>query len=418
MEALERRKQKPDDSAKESSSRKAETIRDVKGDGNCFFRCISVFFNGDEDKHEDIRRKVVETLRENKDCYKHLVDGDFDTHIQNMSKATGSRNSRTTEAELCATSETYDCEIYVFAKAGTVEKWHRYSVWETCNHRSQFIKINHTGSHYQLLVDSERPCSCGEHKGERQSVRLRDRKANELESNINEHLSILQQEEQSLRNGEYGPISEPTEDLTWNGRQGKEFENLINSMYEEIIYLKIYNIFEPSQSNTLGQLVKEMTNLITHYNVDAPINKLALKIIMIMPSLLLQKLHPKAKAQENNKAFKRRMKLWADGKFEELMSEDKAIQKRLDNNQHKQRGETDKARLFRLKMEHGQIRQAARLLEHEESGGLVLLNEEILRKLKEKHPGRARATAEALLQREREKTITPSGLQKNNRGNG
>ena len=47
------------------------------------------------------------------------------------------------------------------------------------------------------------------------------------------------------------------------------------------------------------------------------------------------------------------MKLWADGKFEVLMSEVKAIQKRLDNNQHKRRGETDKARLFRLKMENG-----------------------------------------------------------------
>ena len=159
-----------------------------------------------------------------------------------MSKATGSRNAWATEAELCATSEAYDCEIYVFAKAGTVEKWHRYSVWETCNHRSQFIKINHTGSHYQFVVDIEKPCSCGEHKGERQSVRLRDRKANELESNINEHLSILQQEEQSPRNGGYGPISEPTEDLTWNGQQGKEFENLINSIYAEIIYFKKIHI--------------------------------------------------------------------------------------------------------------------------------------------------------------------------------
>ena len=253
MEALERRKQKPDDSTKELSRRKApETIRDVKGDGNCFFRCISVFLNGDEDKHEDIRRNVVETLRDNKDRYKHLVDGDFDTHIQNMSKAIGNRNSWATEAELCATSETYGCEIYVYAKAGTAEKWHRYSVWETCNHKSKFIKINHTGSHYQLVVDNERPCSCGEHKGERQSVRLRDRKANELESNINEHPSILQQEEQSPRNGEYGPTSEPTEDLTWNGGQGKEFENLIDSIYEEIIYFKKYIIFEPSQSNKLG----------------------------------------------------------------------------------------------------------------------------------------------------------------------
>ena len=62
-------------------------------------------------------------------------------------------------------------------------------------------------------------------------MRLIDRKANELESNINEQLSILQQEEQSPRNGEYGPTNEPTVDLTWNGGQGKEFENLINSIY-------------------------------------------------------------------------------------------------------------------------------------------------------------------------------------------
>ena len=166
-------------------------------------------------------------------------------------------------------------------------------------------------------------------------MRLSDRKANELESNINEHPSILQQEEQSPRNGEDGLTSDPTEDLTWNGRQGKEFKNLIDSIYEEIIYLKKYNIFEPFQSNTLGQLVKEMTDPITYYNVDAPITKMALKIIMIMPSLLLQKLHPNAKSQENKEAFKRRMKLWADGKFEELMSEAKTIQKRLHNNQHK-----------------------------------------------------------------------------------
>ena len=78
-------------------------------------------------------------------------------------------------------------------------------------------------------------------------MRLRDRKANKLESNINEYPSILQQDEQSPRNGDYSPTSEPTEDLTWNGRQRKEFENLINSIYNEIICFKIYNISEPSQ---------------------------------------------------------------------------------------------------------------------------------------------------------------------------
>ena len=130
-------------------------------------------------------------------------------------------------------------------------------------------------------------------------------------------------------------------------------------------YQFCYHIYNPSQSNTFGQLVKEMTSLITQCNIDAPISKLELKMIMITSSLLLQKLHPKAKAQGNNGTFKRKIKLWEDGKSEELLSGAKAIQKRTDNNRHKSRGETDIARIFRLKMNNGQIRQAARLLEKE-----------------------------------------------------
>ena len=80
------------------------------------------------------------------------------------------------------------------------------------------------------------------------------------------------------------------------------------------------------------------------------------------------------------------MKLWADGKFEEPMSEAKAIQKKLDDDQHKQRGETDITRIFWLKMENGQIREAVRLLEKEGGGGILPLNEETFKKLKEKHP--------------------------------
>ena len=82
----------------------------------------------------------------------------------------------------------------------------------------------------------------------------------------------------------------------------------------------------------MGKFAKEMMSLFIHYIVDVPISKQVLKIIMIMPCLLLQKLHPLAKAQESNEVYKRRLKLWEDGKFEELLSKVKAIQKRLDNN--------------------------------------------------------------------------------------
>ena len=132
-----------------------------------------------------------------------------------------------------------------------------------------------------------------------------------------------------------------------------------------------------------------MAGLIIHCSVHVPISKLALKITMIMADLLPQELHPKAKAQENNEAFKRRMKLWADCKFKELLSEDKTIQKIRQQS-------TDFARLFRLKMENGQIRQAARLLEKEKSWVILPLNEGTLRKMKLKHPVWSPTTVEVL----------------------
>ena len=51
--------------------------------------------------------------------------------------------------------------------------------------------------------------------------------------------------------------------------------------------------------------------------------------MMIMPKLLLQKEHMKAKKKENDKAFRRRMEAWQKGEYLELMEEAEAIQKRL-----------------------------------------------------------------------------------------
>ena len=69
-------------------------------------------------------------------------------------------------------------------------------------------------------------------------MRLRDKKANEQEGNINEHLSSLQQEEQLPRDGDQGSTREPNESLTWNGQQGKEFENFNQQYNDRIIYFK------------------------------------------------------------------------------------------------------------------------------------------------------------------------------------
>jgi OTU-like cysteine protease len=56
---------------------------DVKGDGNCFFRAISVGLYGHENQHRVLRQSVAEHLKDKifniqsedvKDVYKHVAD--------------------------------------------------------------------------------------------------------------------------------------------------------------------------------------------------------------------------------------------------------------------------------------------------------------------------------------------------------
>ena len=54
---------------------------------------------------------------------------------------------------------------------------------------------------------------------------------------------------------------------------------------------------------------------------------MAMKLLMIMPKILLQKEHMKAKKKENDKAFRRRMEAWQKEEYLELMEEAEAIQK-------------------------------------------------------------------------------------------
>ena len=57
----------------------------------------------------------------------------------------------------------------------------------------------------------------------------------------------------------------------------------------------------------------------------------ALKLLMLMPALLLQKTSPKSKTKEQTEALKRRMDLWNTGKLGDLFFEAVTIQKRMKN---------------------------------------------------------------------------------------
>ena len=88
-------------------------------------------------------------------------------------------------------------------------------------------------------------------------------------------------------------------------------------------------MFTPSQGTTTEMMTREMTRIVEEYNNYTSGKAMAMKLLMIMPKLLLQKEHMKAKKKENYKAFRRRMEAWQKGKYLELMEEAEATQKRL-----------------------------------------------------------------------------------------
>ena len=52
---------------------------------------------------------------------------------------------------------------------------------------------------------------------------------------------------------------------------------------------------------------------------------------MTLPSLLLQRPHPKSTNAENKSQLVRRLDMWREKKIEELLYEGRTIQSRLDN---------------------------------------------------------------------------------------
>ena len=76
--------------------------------------------------------------------------------------------------------------------------------------------------------------------------------------------------------------------------------------------------------------ITETTRLIDMWNTEAmEMKDIALKDVMVMPSLLLQKPSFKSKAKQHSECLERCLLLWEAGDFEALVKECRAIQSRL-----------------------------------------------------------------------------------------
>ena len=139
-------------------------------------------------------------------------------------------------------------------------------------------------------------------------------------------------------------------------------------------------------SGTAGKkFVAETTKQIEYWNIDATYYKdIALKVLMIMPALLLQKPNFKSTSKQHSQCSIRRLQQWELGDFK-LFSESDTIQAKLPTNPKGMNDEKLSKTFAKLFLE-GKIKAAMKLLDQQNSKGILPLSQSTIDELMMKHP--------------------------------
>ena len=193
------------------------------------------------------------------------------------------------------------------------------------------------------------------------------------------------------------PPFPPAETLSfsWGNLEGVDVVNVIDDVYAEVVHWR-RNLFAVPSGDAGRKFVTETARMFHAFADRSALERIAIKAVMIMPSLLLQKPHPKSKVKEHAACLSRRLAYWTEGKFVDLLRECRAIQEHLSVLGPKQKFSEDRlSHTFAKLMMMGRTASALRLLREAEKGGLLNLSDEadgytdgmtVLDVLRQKHP--------------------------------
>ncbi|CAH3197598.1 unnamed protein product [Porites evermanni] len=156
------------------------------------------------------------------------------------------------------------------------------------------------------------------------------------------------------------------------------------------------NIFNLPSGGVGKHFIEELTFWLKQFNSNSDLNSVALKAFMLLPSVILQKPSATSKSKEHSVAIERRLALWSHGDLNMLMKEIRFIQDRFVNSK-RARSVEDILITFAKLFFQGKLTAAIKLLDKENSSGLLNLSDEVSAQLKEKHPVPAEIEEECLL---------------------
>ena len=175
-------------------------------------------------------------------------------------------------------------------------------------------------------------------------------------------------------------------------------KNKFDDVYNTVVHWRKSLFLLPSGS-TGKCFIEEMTRLINSWTFRSEQDTIAMKALMVLPTLLLQKTSFTLESKDKVETLKRRLNLWKYRQIKKLIVEGKTIQERLFKDSPKNQSSDRKATLFARFMENGKVNKALKLLESSNKAGILPLREETFKVLLEKHPKVYEASSDILTQK-------------------
>ena len=184
----------------------------------------------------------------------------------------------------------------------------------------------------------------------------------------------------------------------WGDHCFEDLLQICNSMYDEVVFWR-KNLFKLPSGAAGKQYIREMTRLIEIWNEQKlPVSDISLKLLMVMPAVLLQKPYQNSKSKLHSEYLKKRLILWENGRFDELMREARTIQGRLKLHcKIKMNTPEHTAKTFANLMLLGKVNAALRLLDKDSSLGIANLTDDTMKELKKLHPDGKHAGLQTLM---------------------
>ena len=104
----------------------------------------------------------------------------------------------------------------------------------------------------------------------------------------------------------------------WLNISNTDFVKQIDKTYDIVITWR-KNLFKLPSGKAVKVFIKELTFWLEQFNIESQYEGIALKVFMLLLSLLLQKPSKSSKAKDNLKKLKERLKFWNEGDIASLV---------------------------------------------------------------------------------------------------